>query len=80
MREGLAITGFILILFGLIFTAVTSGFGVILGGPVALLGFILLLIGAFSSEQQTIIVRQEQSNTKPKSRRYCNECGRAYSI
>jgi hypothetical protein len=77
MREGLTITGFILLLFGLFFTAITGGFGVILGGPIALLGFILLIIGAFSSEQQTITIRQEKTNIKPKSKIYCNECGRS---
>jgi hypothetical protein len=77
MREGLTITGFILLLFGIFFTAITGGFGVVLGGPVALLGFILLLIGAFSSEEQTITIRQQKADTNPKSKKYCKECGRA---
>lgn len=77
MREGLTITGFILLLVGIFFTAVTGGFGVVLGGPVALLGFILLLIGAFSSEQQTITIQQEQADVNTKRKKYCKECGRA---
>lgn len=77
MREGLTITGLILLLFGLFFTAITGGFGIVLGGPVALLGFVLLIIGSFSSEEETITVRQKQTdNTTIKSRRYCDECGR----
>ena len=77
MREGLTIVGFLLLIFGIIFTVMSGGYGIVLGGPIALIGFILLIMGAFSSEHQTIIYQKEQSEIKQKSKRYCPSCGRA---
>ena len=59
--------------------------GMILGIPLGLIGFIMLLAGLFTSGSKTVIVNPQQTqhiviNHPVKANRYCSQCGTGISL
>ena len=71
MRAGLLIVGLIFLVVGIWLTA--SLIGAIIGIPIGFIGFIMILVGLFSSGKQNITIQQTVSGDRKGSSKDDND-------